>query len=71
MSISLEKITIDHDEEADVPYISFGKPREAEDTIEVNVGITIILRSENNSERKLKEKELKFPLLSWHKVAKV
>jgi uncharacterized protein YuzE len=38
-SISLEKISLDYDEEADVLYISFGKPREAKDSIEVEDGI--------------------------------
>lgn len=53
-SISIEKINLEYDEEADVLYISFGKPREAKDSIEVEdeiiyciaddeiVGITII-----------------------------
>jgi uncharacterized protein YuzE len=38
-SVSLEKISLDYDEEADVLYISFGKPREAKDSIEVEDGI--------------------------------
>lgn len=38
-AISLEKIHLDYDEEADVLYISFGKPREAKDTVEVEHGV--------------------------------
>ena len=38
-SVSLEKIDLDHDEEADVLYISFGKPKEAQDSIEIEDGI--------------------------------
>ena len=30
---------MDYDEESDVLYISFGKPREAEDTLEVEDGV--------------------------------
>jgi len=37
--ISLERIVLDYDEEADVLYISFGKPREAKDSVEVEDGI--------------------------------
>ena len=37
--LSLRKIDLDYDEEADVLYISFGEPREAEDTVEVEDGI--------------------------------
>jgi len=39
VSVSLEKIDIDYDEEADVLYMSFGKPREAKDSIEVEDGV--------------------------------
>jgi len=39
VAISLEKIDFDYDEEADVLYISFGKPREAKDSVEVEDGI--------------------------------
>jgi uncharacterized protein YuzE len=39
VAISLEKIDLDYDEEADVLYISFGKPREAKDSVEVEDGI--------------------------------
>lgn len=45
-ALSLEKIDIDFDEEADVLYISFGEPREAEDTVEVEDGV--IYRITNN-----------------------
>ena len=38
-AISLEKIDLDYDEEADVLYISFGKPREAKNTVEVEDGV--------------------------------
>lgn len=38
-TIRLEKIDFDYDEEADVLYINFGKPREAKDSIEVEDGI--------------------------------
>ncbi|MGB9714384.1 MAG: DUF2283 domain-containing protein [Candidatus Bathyarchaeales archaeon] len=36
VAVSLEKIDLDYDEEADVLYISFGKPRQAQDSIEVD-----------------------------------
>jgi uncharacterized protein YuzE len=39
VAISLEKIDFDYDKEADVLYISFGKPREAKDSIEVEDGV--------------------------------
>ncbi|KPV63334.1 MAG: hypothetical protein AOA65_1342 [Candidatus Bathyarchaeota archaeon BA1] len=39
VALSLEKIDLDYDEEADVLYISFGELREAKDTIEVEDGI--------------------------------
>ena len=39
VAISLEKVDLDYDEEADVLYISFGKPREAKDSVEVEDGI--------------------------------
>jgi uncharacterized protein YuzE len=38
-AVSLERIDLDYDEEADVLYISFGKPREAKDSIEVEDGV--------------------------------
>jgi len=40
VAISLKKIDFDYDEEADVLYISFGKPREAQDSVEVEDGVT-------------------------------
>jgi uncharacterized protein YuzE len=39
VAVSLEKIDLDYDEEADVLYISFGKPRQAQDSVEVEDGI--------------------------------
>jgi uncharacterized protein YuzE len=39
VAISLEKIDLNYDEEADVLYISFGKPREAKDSLEVEDGV--------------------------------
>jgi len=39
VALSLEKIYFDYDEEADVLYISFGKPREAKDSVEVEDGV--------------------------------
>jgi len=39
VAISLRKIDFDYDHEADVLYISFGKPKEAQDTIEVEDGV--------------------------------
>ena len=39
VAISLEKIDLNYDTEADVLYISFGKPREAKDSVEVEDGI--------------------------------
>ena len=38
-AISLEKIDLDYDEEADVLYISFREPREAKDSVEVEDGV--------------------------------
>jgi len=38
-AVSLGKIDLDYDEEADVLYISFGKPREAKDSVEVEDGV--------------------------------
>jgi uncharacterized protein YuzE len=38
-AVSLERVDLDYDEEADVLYISFGKPREAKDSIEVEDGV--------------------------------
>ena len=39
VAISLTKIDFDYDEEADMLYISFGKPKEAQDSIEVEDGV--------------------------------
>lgn len=39
IAISLEKIDLDYDEEVDVLYMSFGKPREAKDSVEVEDGV--------------------------------
>lgn len=39
VAISLEKIDLDYDEEADVLYMSFGEPREAKDSVEVEDGV--------------------------------
>jgi len=39
IALSLQRIALDYDEEVDVLYISFGEPREAKDTIEVEDGI--------------------------------
>jgi len=46
VALSLEKIDLDYDEEADVLYISFGEPREAKDSVEVEDGV--IYRITNN-----------------------
>jgi uncharacterized protein YuzE len=39
VAVTLEKIGLDYDEEADVLYLSFGKPREAKDSVEVEDGV--------------------------------
>jgi len=39
VALSLEKIDLDYDEEADVLYISFGEPRESKDSVEVEDGV--------------------------------
>lgn len=39
-----EKLDIDYDEESDVLYISVGKPREADDSIEPQEGVVIRTR---------------------------
>jgi len=39
VAVSLEKIDLDYDEEADVLYMIFGKPREAKDSVEVEDGV--------------------------------
>jgi len=38
------KVDIDYDEEADVLYISMGKPREADDSIEPQDGVVMRTR---------------------------
>jgi len=45
-ALSLKKIDLDYDEEADVLYISFGEPRKAKDSVEVEDGV--IYRIANN-----------------------
>jgi len=40
-----EKLDIDYDEESDVLYISVGKPREADDSIEPQEGVVIRTRN--------------------------
>jgi uncharacterized protein YuzE len=39
VAVSLQKIDLDYDEESDVLYLSFGKPREAKDSVEVEDGV--------------------------------
>lgn len=39
VAISLEKINLNYDQEADVLYMSFGEPREAKDSVEVEDGV--------------------------------
>jgi len=39
VAVSLQKIDLDYDEEADVLYLSFGEPREAKDSVEVEDGV--------------------------------
>ncbi|TDA41957.1 MAG: hypothetical protein DSO07_01865, partial [Thermoproteota archaeon] len=39
VALSLKRINLEYDEEADVLYISFGEPREAKDSIEVEDGV--------------------------------
>ncbi|MFQ6065476.1 MAG: DUF2283 domain-containing protein [Candidatus Bathyarchaeia archaeon] len=46
VTISLEKIDLEYDEEADVLYVSFGTPREDRDSVEVEDGV--IYRIANN-----------------------
>ncbi len=43
-SISIENLKIDYDRGADVLYISFGEPAEANDSIEVQDGIVYRLK---------------------------
>ncbi len=39
-----EKINVDYDKESDVLYISVGKPKEADDTLEPQEGILVRTR---------------------------
>ena len=39
VAVSLGKIDLDYDEEADVLYISFGELREAKDSVEIEDGV--------------------------------
>jgi len=39
VALSLKRIDLDYDEKSDVLYISFGEPREAKDSIEVEDGV--------------------------------
>jgi uncharacterized protein YuzE len=43
-SISIDNLQIEHDKDADVLYISFGDPKEANDSIEVQDGIVCRLK---------------------------
>lgn len=43
-SISIENLQIDYDKGADVLYISFGEPSEANDSIEVQGGVVCRLK---------------------------
>ena len=43
-ALSLRKVYVSYDEEADVLYLSFGEPQEAEDTVEVEEGIIYRLK---------------------------
>ncbi len=42
--LKLEKLDIDYDEKSDVLYISVGKPKKADDTIEPQEGVVIRTR---------------------------
>jgi uncharacterized protein YuzE len=44
--LSLKNVDVNYDEDADVLYLSFGEPREAEDSIEVEDGVIYRLRDE-------------------------
>lgn len=37
--MSLKSVDLDYDEEADILYLSFGEPREASDSMEVEDGV--------------------------------
>ena len=43
-NISIENLQIDYDKGADVLYISFGDPKEANDSIEVQDGVVCRLK---------------------------
>ena len=43
-ALSLRKVDVGYDEEADVLYLSFGNPQEAEDTVEVEEGVIYRLK---------------------------
>ena len=43
-NVSIENLKIDYDRSADVLYISFGEPSEANDSIEVQDGIVCRLK---------------------------
>jgi len=38
-AVALDRMDLDYDEEADVLYLSFGEPREALDSVEVEDGV--------------------------------
>jgi uncharacterized protein YuzE len=44
--LSLKNVDVNYDEEADVLYLSFGEPREAEDSIEVEDGVIYRLKGD-------------------------
>jgi len=61
-NISVEKLNIDYDRNADVLYISFGETSEANDSIEVQDGVVCRLKDSNligitvtNFKKKLKK----------------
>ncbi len=43
-NVSIENLKIDYDSDADVLYISFGEPREANNSIEVQDGVVCRLK---------------------------
>ena len=45
LTLRPEKLDIDYDQESDVLYISVGKPREADDSIEPQDGVVIRTRN--------------------------
>jgi uncharacterized protein YuzE len=44
--LSLKNVDVNYDEDADVLYLSFGEPREAEDSIEVEDGVIYRLKGD-------------------------